>query len=99
MIIKAGVDVEGLTVEALIILLVAEPLWRKYGEELVLTAGLDGEHMTNSLHYVGKAVDLRTKYFNVATQKVVARELRKRLGSQYDVVFHKTHIHVEFDPK
>ena len=99
MILKEGVDVNGLTPEALIILLVAENLWKKYGEELVVTAGLDGKHMEGSKHYEGNAVDLRTRYFNVATQKVVTKELRKRLGKQYDVVMHKTHIHAEYDPK
>ena len=99
MILKDGVDVQGLKVEALIILVVAESLWKKYGEELVWTAGLDGKHMEGSKHYTGEAVDLRTRYFNVATQRVVTKELRKRLGSQYDVVMHKTHIHAEFDPK
>lgn len=99
MILKEGVDVNGLTPEALIILLVAENLWKKYGEELVVTAVRDGTHMTGSLHYKGMAVDLRTRYFNIATQKVITKDLRKRLGKQYDVVMHKTHIHVEFDPK
>ena len=99
MTLKDGVDVKGLTPEALIILLVAENLWKKYGEELVVTAVRDGVHMKNSLHYKGMAVDLRTRYFNVATQRVITKELRKRLGKQYDVVMHKTHIHAEYDPK
>lgn len=32
-----------------------------YGEPLVITSGKDRDHGMNSLHYEGRAVDLRTK--------------------------------------
>lgn len=78
--------------------LVAEQLYKKYGEEVVITSANDGKHMPHSLHYLGKAIDLRTWSLN-GREKKVADELRKALEKDYDVVLEKDHIHVEWDPK
>lgn len=71
----------------------------------IITSGTDGEHMAGSLHYVGLAVDLRTRDLTpVEVSKLVAA-LRKRLNggatvdTPYNVVVESEHIHVEYDPK
>ena len=51
--------------------------------------------MNGSLHYQGKAFDLRT--WHVIEE--VAKQLRTYLGKDYDVIVEKDHIHVEYDPK
>ena len=97
--IKSGVHMPGLQIEMRQALIIADAVWRHHGQELVVTAALDGAHSAGSLHYYGYALDLRTRYFGKEQAKVVASGLREGLGSDYDVVFHQSHIHVEYDPK
>ena len=63
--------------------------------EMVVTSARDGKHKDNSLHYVGKAVDLRIRDY-VDTW---AMYLHNTLGKDWDVVIESDHIHVEYDPK
>lgn len=98
--IKKGVSLNGLTTQILLALFIAERVWDEYGQELVITAGSEGKHSVDSLHYSGNAVDLRTRYFyNPEQIKEVARVLRIKLGTDFDVVVHKTHIHIEYQPR
>lgn len=99
--IKPGVKLKGIRPEILVALMVARDVYHVYGQELVVTCGLDGhENRPQSLHNSGLAVDLRTRIFPTETQKrVVADELQKKLGDEFDVVLEVDHIHVEFDPK
>ena len=69
-------------------------VFKIHGVEAVITSGRDGKHGTNSLHYEGKAFDLRT--WHVIDQ--VAKNLRKILGPDFDIVVESDHIHVELDP-
>ena len=71
-----------------------DAIYRGFGVEAVITSGRDGKHGIGSLHYEGKAFDLRT--WNVIEE--VARQLRMYLGPDFDVVVESDHIHVEFDP-
>ena len=79
------------------VLLVAEMVWSKHGQELVITSGTDGTHSAGSLHYYGYALDFRTRYFTPEEIKKVVEELRKTLSSDYHVIEHSTHIHVEYE--
>lgn len=71
----------------------------------IITSGTDGEHMEGSLHYVGLAVDLRTRDLTPVEVAKLAVALRKRLNggatvdTPYNVVVETQHIHVEYDPK
>lgn len=95
--IKKGAMISGLTLVMRPVLVYANQIWNKYGQELVVTSGLDGTHSAGSLHYYGLAVDFRSRYFNKKLQKQVVKELQNALGGDYDVVLHRTHIHAEFD--
>lgn len=77
----------------------ASRVWSRHGQELVVTSARDGLHSPGSLHYYGKAVDLRTRYFGKEQVLEIAREMRDLLGQDYDVVVHSTHLHIEYDPK
>ena len=86
------------------VLLTVEKIWLTYGEEAVITAGTeavdeDGSfiHSLGSLHPFGRALDFRTRYFDRATQVSVSNDLRYALGSEYDIILHKSHIHIEYD--
>lgn len=94
--IKPGVLLVGLQWPMRKALMTADEIWRAYNQELVITGGLDGEHSSGSLHYYGYAIDLRSRYFDANTKKMVVNSLRDRLGSDYNVITHKTHIHVEY---
>ena len=63
--------------------------------EMVVTSARDGKHREHSLHYVGQAVDLRTRDF----VDMWVQYLRQALGEDWDVVAEKDHIHCEYDPK
>lgn len=97
--IKEGANIQGLDIRMRPVLIAADSIWKRRGVELCITAGLDGAHSAGSLHYYGRAVDLRSRYFRIEERRKVASDLRASLNSDYDVILHKTHIHIEFDPK
>lgn len=94
-----SVNIWGLEVCMQPVLKYADKIWGKYGQELVVTSARDGIHSAGSLHYYGRAVDLRTRYFSEDTLNEVVEELRSVLGEDYDLIVHSTHLHVEYDPK
>lgn len=102
--LKEGVDPRHICNELMVALFVADTIWKVHGEELVVTEiyAVDG-HSDASLHYDGKAADLRTRYFHESEVPAIAGRLREALGDTrgrfYDVVVHKTHIHIEWQPK
>jgi len=61
--------------------------------KLVITSGLDGKHMKNSLHYAGLAVDIRTRHINKPLE--IYEKIKIRLGNKFDVIYYDTHIHIE----
>lgn len=94
------VEVGGLSPEILLALLVAESLFTEYGYDLTVTSLKDGRHSTNSLHYIGHAVDIRTMFIPLSRVSEIHSELRSELPKdQYDVILEPTHIHIEFQPK
>ena len=98
--LKKGVILAGLSKVMRPVLMYCEKLWAKHGQELVITAGLDGTHSAGSLHYYGEALDLRTRYFTEEQIGEIVNDLYKYLGPKgYDVVHHKSHIHIEYDKK
>lgn len=64
----------------------------------IITSGSEGEHQPGSLHYVGKAIDLRTRDLNSYQIVQLIGSLRAWLGEDYDVLDEGDHIHVEYDP-
>ena len=97
--LKNGVDLRGLTPQMAIAYTIASRIYNTRGYECVITSGSDGKHMPTSLHYQGKALDLRTRDLQEQTKVAIVEKLKEALGSQFDVVLESDHIHVEFDPK
>ena len=76
-------------------------LFEQHSSPCVITSAWDGKHSTKSLHYEGKAVDLRTWYLK--DSELFAQALQDHLNRIYartfDVVFEPDHIHLEYDPR
>ena len=105
--IKRGVDLVGVTVPMLMATVVANDVYTKHGFDCIITTGRDGEHSRASFHYSGNALDYRMRHIkDDDLRMVIYREIKERLGMQYDVIHHPYvsdkspgHIHVEFQPK
>ncbi len=99
--LKQGVRLHGIRPEIVLALQIAEHIYAKHtpSHEMVVTSVIDGRHSTGSLHYVGAAVDLRTRDVNDQTVAEIATDLKRSLNSDYDVINESNHIHIEFQPK
>lgn len=93
---KRGVITAGLQIEMRPVLILVENLWKALGKEAVITSALDGMHSAGSLHYYGYALDFRIWGIAKNDLSTIVANLQKELGSKYDVILHKTHIHVEY---
>lgn len=70
------------------------------GVPMTVTSVLDGKHKTGSLHYKGKAADLRTRNMMAPARELVHSKIRSALYVWgFDVVLETDHIHIEYDPK
>lgn len=96
LLIKAGVEISRLNRPIRRALNKLVLLWAGRGQSLVITSTYEGNHSPSSLHYANDAIDVRYPAGELKTLKEV---LRSKLGPDFDIVFEKTHIHIEYDPK
>jgi len=78
---------------------IADKICATFGVEPIATSIMDGTHKVGSLHYLGRAFDLRTRDIVPARREAFRAALRRALGPEYDVVLEDTHIHIEHDAK
>lgn len=99
--IKEGAVIDTLRPEIKDALPVMENVFSSRGVDMVVTAGTDGKHMTNSYHYKALAVDLRlaSRLDSALSDEEVKNDLSDVLGPAYDVVLEGDHFHVEYDEK
>jgi hypothetical protein len=98
--IKPGVSLEKLTPQMAVAYTIASFIFQeKAGVPCVITSGDDSKHGPNSLHYEGKALDLRTKHLPPGLVHPVFMALQNALGDEFDVVLEDNHLHLEYDPK
>jgi len=97
--IKRGVKIKGVQPELMLAAQIVDGIYASYNNaECVITAARDGTHMTKSFHYVGYALDFRTRHIPIGWREKLKDQIARALGDEFDVVLEKTHIHVEFDP-
>jgi len=98
--LKSSARITGVRPETLFAMRVAEGVFedRKLGL-MTITSCADGKHSPGSRHYTGGAFDIRTRDIPQDQWQIVAGDIRERLGSEFDVVVEKDHLHIELDPK
>ena len=97
--LKTGVRLDNLFPQMLVALAVVQDVFAESGYEITITSGSEGQHSRTSLHYLGAALDFRTRDINVEDRGALARSIRIALGENFDVVLENTHLHVEYQPK
>jgi len=93
---KEGVIIIGLQKEMIVVLEAVKNVYIKYGQEPVITSGLEGTHTFTSKHPFGYGLDFRTRYFKNKERPLVAGEIAKRLGLRYFVLLERNHLHIHF---
>jgi len=101
---KKKARVFGISPEMVLASVVIGFIWMELfpGVDCVVTEGTGGKHGRGSRHYVGLGKDYRIWNLPdpfMESAKKATKEIKRRLGPDYDVVLEKDHIHVEFDPK
>lgn len=97
--LKRGVVLTGAHPCLFEMILAARAAYGHLGKDVVITSGIDGTHSHKSLHYLGRALDLRTFHLTEAQRVEIMDDLKGRLGPDYDVLFEQDHFHVEYDPR
>lgn len=97
--IKSGVLPKNLTILAAVANVAAS-----LDHDVIVTSGVDGKHMTGSLHYTYEALDIRSKNFlNALAKRNFMTAVLKRLGKGYQMILENAgkaqeHFHCEHDP-
>lgn len=102
--LKSGVDLRGLNPVWGIAFPLILHAFTTHGYDVIVTSANDSTHGANSLHYKGKALDLRTKHIRAMDKAAVVKSVKDCLGAQFDVVFESEglaneHLHIEWDVK
>jgi len=97
--IKPGVRIAGLRPEMILCLHICDEVYKTYGYLMTITSAVDSKHGSGSLHFVGAAVDLRTRDLSANHTSVIKTEMDEALGDDFDVVLEHNHFHIEFQPK
>ena len=109
---KWGVVIDGIQQETISAMAIVHEEYQDFtynlfkgSRDLVVTSVTDGKHKEGSKHYTGHAFDMRTWttdrsgiQWSNRRKELFARQLRKALGEDYDVVVEDTHLHIEYDP-
>jgi len=78
---------------------IVEQVYQARGLDPEITSIDDEPHGTSSRHWYGGAWDVGVRGINLETRKVIEIELRRRLGTDFDVVLEGDHIHIEWEPR
>lgn len=69
------------------------------GGTLTVTSQSDGTHKADSLHYLGRAWDIRIRDLpHIGDARDWANNLKDALGPDWDVILESDHLHLEYQP-
>jgi len=94
--LKDGVRLHGLTPQAVLGIQIVASCFDKHQHNLVVTSVSEGKHMPKSLHYHGRAFDVRRPG---GDEHNLAEDCDKALGGDWDFLIQKDHWHFEWDPR
>lgn len=103
--LKPGVKLRDLSPQMALANAVVKSVCDQFSVPCVITSANDATHSVKSLHYSGRALDYRTKYFQLNGHELAFRNaVKEALGDEFDVVLEaigtpNEHLHVEWDPK
>ena len=97
--LKRGVNVTGIQPEMLIGLIVAMAVYAGLEYDFIITSITDGKHSKSSRHYIGGAIDIRTRHLSKEVAQIARDRIAKALPNDFDVVLEKSHLHIEYDPR
>lgn len=98
--IKPGVSLRGAAPEILFALgTIGAILYQFSLTEAWITSCTDGQHSRGSLHYIGHAVDVRSRDLSAPSLAQAVKQMQDALGAEFDVVAESTHLHIEYQPK
>lgn len=81
-------------------LLIVDSVFAKYKKKLTITCTGGGDHSPESLHYWGFAFDARIRHLSMILKRKIYEEIQAKFkGTPFQIVFHTTHYHIEYDPK
>jgi hypothetical protein len=97
--VKPGVVLEDIDSNLVQAMLVVDACYGDHGLACVITSGREGQHKDGSKHYLGKALDFRTRHVPAHELQALVDDIRIMLGADYDTILESTHLHIEYDPK
>lgn len=97
MYLKKGISLSKLQACMFPALVASEQFFDLTLHELVITSGNDGNHMKDSKHYEGLAIDIRTRDLTPDQKVKLVNYLRDRLDTLFDIILETDHLHIEYD--
>lgn len=103
-LLHEGVNTYLLTPKTKVALETTIRVYHEFNRLPIVVSTTDGKHMDGSLHYEGKAFDMRLSPKHGYSWKeieAITTMTKRRLGKDFDVLFERNpyHLHVEYDPK
>ena len=102
---KRGASLDGCREKILLAAIRVEPLFAKYGVDLVVTSGVEPyKHTANrSGHYRGDGIDVRSKTIPKADRRKLQGKIKRKLGPDYVVILENEgatseHYHIHWSP-
>ena len=99
--LKPGVKLKDLQPQTVVAMVVVDSIYKAHDTECVITSCNDSTHKSDSFHYRGLAIDVRTRnYFE--DKQALRDEIAEALGEEFDVLLESVgteseHLHIEYD--
>lgn len=105
--IKPGVSIHGIDPAFHFVWPILQATYHQYNniKQCVITSGteyLDPEkypdRVEDSLHYQGRAIDVRTRGFTEKQAQDMEQILQERFPEEFTISYHGDHFHIEYHP-